>query len=99
MLEAGGPIIGLGSFAPKRKQETGHIEPGDRLVFYSDGIIELENATGEMFGVERVKSLIEQQKSMPFDHYPQAVDQRLEEFTNGAVANDDISLLYLEYLG
>ena len=99
MLEAGGPIIGLGSFAPKRKQETGHIEPGDRLIFYSDGIIELENATGEMFGVERVKSLIEQQKSMPFDHYPQAVDQRLEEFTNGAVANDDISLLYLEYLG
>lgn len=30
-----------------------HIEPGSRLTFYSDGIVEAQNQDGEMFGFER----------------------------------------------
>ncbi len=97
-LQAGGPIIGLGDCAPPREQELGQIYPGDRLFFYTDGIVELENPEGEMFGVERVELLIKQQKKSPLSHYYSAVNQGMEDFTHGVAASDDISLLYFEYL-
>ena len=34
------------------------LEPGDLLVAYTDGIVEPENAYGEMFGEERLKDLL-----------------------------------------
>ncbi len=98
LLEAGGPIIGLGELAPQREEESGQLSPGDRLFLYTDGIVELENATGEMFGVERIKRLVKQQKGISLAHYASAIEQRLEEFTDVGVASDDISLLCLEYL-
>lgn len=98
-LEAGGPIIGLGEFAPRREEESGELSPGDRLFFYTDGIIELENAAGEMFGVEGIKHLVKQQKNVPLSHYSSAITRGLEKFVHGIPVNDDISLLCLEYLG
>ncbi len=98
-LEAGGPIIGLGELAPRRETDSGQLTPGDRLFFYTDGIIELENAVGEMFGVEGMKLLVKQQKEIPLGCYSSAIAQGLEKFSHGSPVNDDISLLCLEYLG
>jgi phosphoserine phosphatase RsbU/P len=33
------------------------LEPGSRLTFYSDGIVEAQNANGELFGFERGREL------------------------------------------
>ena len=38
--------------APVVAQE--HLEPGDRIVFYSDGVSEARNARGEFFGAQRL---------------------------------------------
>lgn len=89
----------MGEFAPQREEETGQLSRGDRLFFYTDGIVELENMEGEMFGVERIERLVKQQKDIPLVHYSSAIDRGLETFTPNGVANDDISLLCLEYLG
>ena len=99
LLEAGGPIIGLGEFAPPREEGAGQLAPGDRLFFYTDGILELENAAGEMFGVENVELLIKQQKDIPLARYSEGIHQGLQNFSSDITANDDISLLCLEYLG
>jgi len=34
------------------------VEPGDSLVFYSDGIVEAHNPQGEMFGFERMQKIV-----------------------------------------
>lgn len=99
LLEVGGPIIGLGEFAPQREEGSGQLASGDRLFFYTDGIVELENTAGEMFGVERVELLIKQQKDILLSHYSSAINQGLQNFSSDITANDDISLLCLEYLG
>jgi ligand-binding sensor domain-containing protein len=36
------------------------LEPGDRIIFYSDGIPEAENIAGELFGFERTAEMIRQ---------------------------------------
>jgi serine phosphatase RsbU (regulator of sigma subunit) len=33
------------------------LEPGDRLVFLSDGVVEAQSRSGELFGFERTRSL------------------------------------------
>jgi len=33
------------------------MEPGSRLTFYSDGVIEAQNAKGELLGFERAQQL------------------------------------------
>ena len=35
------------------------IEPGDSLLFYSDGLLEAHNAAGEMYGLERIQTALE----------------------------------------
>jgi len=96
-LEAGGPIIGLGELAPRREEGSGQLVPGDRLFLYTDGIVELENAAGEVFGVEGIQLLVKQQKGIPLGDYSAAVTRVLEKFVHGTHVNDDISLLCLEF--
>jgi hypothetical protein len=37
-----------------------HLDPGSRLVFYSDGVVEARNQKGELFGFERGRALASQ---------------------------------------
>ncbi|MBG0828628.1 serine/threonine-protein phosphatase [Planomonospora sp. ID67723] len=47
--------FGLGVFAePARYQ----LEPGDRLLFYTDGVIEAKSPDGELFGLERFADFV-----------------------------------------
>ena len=57
MLESTGTVVG--AFPMARYEEvTVTLEHGDLLVAYTDGIVEPENAYGEMFGEERLKDLV-----------------------------------------
>lgn len=47
--------LGLGHLLPRPPQVVEeHLEPGDTLVFYTDGITEARDAAGELFGVDRL---------------------------------------------
>ena len=54
----------LGLFPNAEYEEfTLSTRPGDLIVFFSDGIVDAVNATGDMFGDERLTHLLESQKS------------------------------------
>jgi len=56
VLEAGAHLpFGLGT-RPAVGQEA--LEPGDRVLLYTDGIVEARGADGEQFGVERFADLV-----------------------------------------
>jgi sigma-B regulation protein RsbU (phosphoserine phosphatase) len=57
LLEPTGTVVG--AFASATYEEkTVSLEHGDMLVAYTDGIVEPENAYGEMFGEERLQELL-----------------------------------------
>jgi serine phosphatase RsbU (regulator of sigma subunit) len=41
------------------ESQTVVLAPGDRLIFYTDGLLEARNSKGELFGFERLAELTE----------------------------------------
>lgn len=100
LLDFGGPVIGLGEFAPPREIDSGQLVRGDRLFFYTDGIVELENPAGEIFGVEGIQHTVKQHARGTLRDCASALSSELTYFTqHTGTFNDDISVLCLEYTG
>jgi hypothetical protein len=97
-LETGGLVVGM--MEPVAYDEgTVALEPGDRLIIYSDGVTEAARADGEMFGEERLVTLVE---SLPAGLAARELVERvlagLRAFLGEAEAGDDITLMALRVL-
>jgi sigma-B regulation protein RsbU (phosphoserine phosphatase) len=89
--EAGGVPLGIG---PRTAYPDAHhqLVPGDQLVLYTDGITEAQDASGRMFGVERLDKVLENCAVGASDLLRAVLDE-LEAFTGGRPAHDDRTLL------
>src|SRR6185503_10236712 len=57
-LDIGG--IPLGLFPDSQYEETAlELQPGDTLVFYSDGVVEMRNDNGDEFGLKRLADTVQ----------------------------------------
>src|SRR5207302_11444653 len=56
-LDSTGTVVGAFPIARYGEKQV-QMEQGDMLVAYTDGIVEPENAYGEMFGEDRLKDLL-----------------------------------------
>jgi phosphoserine phosphatase RsbU/P len=68
------------------------LQPGDQIIFYTDGVTEARRPDGMMFGTTRLDQALENcalQASALLD----AVLQSVEEFANGWPADDDRTLI------
>lgn len=74
------------------------LQPGDRVVLFTDGVSEARNPEGELFGVERVAKIL---TSLPASVSGRELVDRLEQdvlaFTGG-VYTDDTAILHFQYL-
>jgi phosphoserine phosphatase RsbU/P len=68
------------------------LQPGDQILFYTDGITEAHNPAGEMFGTERLDQVLEN-CSLQASALLDAVLHAVEEFTRGHPAHDDRTLI------
>jgi serine phosphatase RsbU (regulator of sigma subunit) len=90
--------LGLGL----RIEEVGdeQLEPGDRLVFYSDGVVEARTELGEYFGEERLQGLVDDWMRGP--EPPGVVVRRIVDevmaHQHGDL-RDDATLMVLEWRG
>ena len=96
-LDAGGPMIGLGDLLPfedGKKQLT----KGDRLYLHTDGITEYCRED-EFFGSERLEAEIVRTKDMPLDLACETIISKMHDFGDGIKAEDDITLVAIEFNG
>jgi len=75
------------------------LEPGDRIVLYTDGIVEATNPSGEQFGMKRLKNILKEASVPTAGQFADAVLDGLARWTErspGEGHSDDITLLTVD---
>ncbi|MBW2107433.1 MAG: SpoIIE family protein phosphatase [Deltaproteobacteria bacterium] len=73
-----------------------HLDQGDRLVLYSDGITECANHAKEQFSEKRLIELISHARGLPLDALMDRIEQALRHWRGSDRFEDDVTLLALE---
>jgi PAS domain S-box-containing protein len=71
------------------------LEPGDRVILYTDGITDVFNSQGEMLGVPGVQKFVRETSLLPFGEMKQGILDRIADWREGP-AIDDVSIVLLD---
>lgn len=85
--------LGLGDRAVETAEE--HLQPGDRLLLYTDGVVEARDEHGEFFGVERLVDLLvrESASGHPVPEILRRLSRALLAHQHGRLQDDATTLL------
>ncbi|MFO7955974.1 MAG: SpoIIE family protein phosphatase [Candidatus Brocadiia bacterium] len=94
-LEEGG--LPLGSLK-EATFEPGELEfgPGDKLLLYTDGVLDAANADGKRFGADRLAEAVVRHGKLSGPDFLEAVVGAIEEFADGDPGGDDITIGLVE---
>ena len=95
-LHTSGMPVGMIEDAPFQTVET-QLAPGDKVVIYSDGLTEAENAEGAFFDTERLRVALRDNAVRDAAGLHAALLAAVDRFTEGGVIRDDVTALVLEY--
>lgn len=97
-LEGTGLILGILPVAVYQ-QAACHLDPGDVLLLFSDGVTEpVRPGTDDEFGEDRLAQILTGLRDQDAESIIKTVNQKLEEFTEGAPPPDDITLVVAKRL-
>ncbi len=80
-------------------EDVCRLEPGDKLVIYSDGVTELRNSRSELYGERRLIEAVSQLAGLDTGEFFDALLARVAEFGRGAQRQDDLTVLVLGFRG
>lgn len=93
-LADGGLLLGMFPDAPYETCEL-MLEPGDRLLLYTDGLTETQDASGEEFGEHRLRKLLEGGLPAGSRAVIDLLVRRLQDFNGGQGYGDDLTLMVI----
>ena len=98
LLENGGLPLGL--FTDSR-YEPGEVTllPGDVVVFYTDGVVETQNASEAEFGLERLREVVRDSRHLPARELIQEIARATRTFSGAASHDDDFTVMVVRRLG
>jgi sigma-B regulation protein RsbU (phosphoserine phosphatase) len=80
------------------KEETTALGHGDRIVAYTDGIVEAMNAAGEQFGSNRFAQLVRQLAMRDSNQMVNLLVKTLDDHKGAAPQHDDMTIVTMRYL-
>jgi sigma-B regulation protein RsbU (phosphoserine phosphatase) len=93
-LNVNGMVVGAFAQATYDSSEL-RLEPGDLLVFFTDGITEPEDAYGEMFGEDRLTDLLIKNAALDDTELVRLIVRSVRQWTGSAELQDDMTLLLI----
>ncbi|MFO0824058.1 MAG: PP2C family protein-serine/threonine phosphatase [Gemmataceae bacterium] len=78
------------------REKTVRLEVGDRLCFYTDGLIEARNEIGETFGMERLQACVATHGAEPAESLTQHIVNWQRAFRGSQALTDDVTLVVAE---
>jgi serine phosphatase RsbU (regulator of sigma subunit) len=97
ILGDGGFPVGMTDRAVYETLETEY-GPGDRLLVYSDGLVEAESEAGEQFSEPRLLQFVQERAKRSTPVILDGLDQALRKWRGSETLTDDLSVLMLERL-
>jgi sigma-B regulation protein RsbU (phosphoserine phosphatase) len=73
------------------------LKPGDRLLLYTDGIVEAADASREEFGLERLRDLLRKSVGLPHSETADLIMSSVQRWA--ASQDDDLTVLVCDYTG
>ena len=106
LIRSRGPIEPLSSTGLPIALYAGHgyaearveVEHGDLLFFYTDGLVEAENAAGDMFGAERLQQLLADVQSREIDAILRQIEEHVHAFRGDVEPLDDATMMALRVI-
>ena len=92
-----GLAIGIMEDIPYKEYEF-HLEKGDTLFIYTDGVPEATDANDELFGNERMVEALNSSPEVIPETIVKTVKQKIDEFVGEAPQFDDITMLAIQML-
>jgi sigma-B regulation protein RsbU (phosphoserine phosphatase) len=91
-LTVGGMLLGPD---PQATYKMGfvHVDRGASLVAYSDGVLEREDAKGDIFGLERLGAWLTESASQPAEDAVAELLRRIGDFGDGRAFEDDVTVM------
>jgi len=89
--------VPIGMFADTQFSATKfQLAKDDILVAYTDGITEAANASGELWGLERLERLLRSCNRMAPNEIVERILAEVSEFANGEPQHDDVTLVVMK---
>jgi phosphoserine phosphatase len=90
----------LGIMDDTRYEEvvTRHLAPGDLAVITTDGLFEACDASGEMFGVDRIRELLHRGRDLPAGEMIESLRQAVVAFIGDERQADDLTAIVIRRL-
>lgn len=95
LMKAQTLMMGIGMDASDVYSAETTFAKGDRLVLFTDGVIEARDKSGELFGYERLEEFVKQSAGADVVGFNTGLAGKLDAFQSG-VQNDDIFLLTIQ---
>jgi sigma-B regulation protein RsbU (phosphoserine phosphatase) len=94
LVETVGDTFPLGILDDVNYEETQlQIEPGDKVVFYTDGIVEAMNKNEDMYGFERLHEVVKSSPAENAEALMKDIISSVSDFTGNAPQHDDLTLI------
>jgi serine phosphatase RsbU (regulator of sigma subunit) len=94
LIETEGDTFPLGILEDANYEETRlQLQPGDKVVFYTDGIVEAMNEQEEIYGFERLQEVIKSSRVETAEALMNEVITSVDKFAGSAPQHDDITVI------
>jgi len=77
-------------------QELISLNENDRLLFYTDGLIEAANPQGIQYGIERLKSDLQEKSNLSPICTQNMILEGIRRYVGGPIGRDDVTMLMVE---
>ena len=77
------------------KQEEIQLEPGDRLLLFTDGVVEAHDKGKNLYGNERLQQVLDGARECPGEEVLKRIYDDVCEYATGVPQFDDITMVIL----
>jgi serine phosphatase RsbU (regulator of sigma subunit) len=95
-IDLGFPMALTDEIADFIQHTTVHLQPGDGVVLYTDGITEAENLAREQYGLARLCTVVSQHWGAPAEVVKECVVKDVHQYMGAQKMYDDITLVVVK---